>query len=140
MSRAAGLVRLLTAPAVLAAEGPRDADAAWERYARVDRWTGWAPQLRAVRADGARLRVGLVGTVHGPGGPGLPFTVTAVDEDARTWSWEVGPRVAGRRLRLHHGVAADGAGSRTWLRVDAPWPLTLPYLPVARLALHRLVR
>ena len=36
-------------------------------------------------------------------------------------------------------MAADAAGSRTWLRVRGPLPLVLPYAPVARFALHRLV-
>jgi hypothetical protein len=34
----------------------------------------------------------------------------------------------------------EGAGSRTWLRVTGFAPVVATYLPVARLALHRLVR
>jgi hypothetical protein len=61
------------------------------------------------------------------------------------WSWVVRPLpplgrgLALGQLTMAHGVAAAGSGSRTWLRVTGFAPLVASYLPVARLALHRLV-
>ncbi len=36
---------------------------AWERYADLDAWATWAPQIRGVEADGPRLATGRTGTV-----------------------------------------------------------------------------
>lgn len=110
----------------------------WERYADPGRWAGWAPQIRRVDTDAGRIAPGVTGTVHGPPGIRVRFVVTAVDEVARTWAWDV--RAGPVRLHLRHGVAAGADGSRTWLTVRGPWPVPAAYLPVARIALHRLVR
>lgn len=69
----------------------------------------------------------------------VPFVVLDLDEAARTWTW-----IAGRwpvRVELHHTVEATrGGGTRTTLTLrGAPW-LVVPYLPLAQLALRRLVR
>lgn len=124
------------------ARGSRPAASAWERYADLDQWARWAPQIRGVDTDGPRrLTPGLTGRVRGPVGVGVNFVVDAVDEPARTWAWTVtlGPL----RLRLHHEVHAqgpqDGAGSVTLLRLHGPLPVLLGYAPVTRFALHRLV-
>jgi hypothetical protein len=128
----------------------------------VHRWPQWSPQITAVElaapahgaqegtadgteagamhgaAEGDRLRPGLRGVVRGPWGVAVPFTVTAVDERARTWSWRVSVGVL--HLHLAHGVEADPAGTRTWLRVTGLLPLAAGYAPLARIALRRLVR
>ncbi|WP_432543584.1 SRPBCC family protein [Kineococcus sp. SYSU DK002] len=109
--------------------GPRPAADVWADYAVIGRWPSWAPHMTGVEADRERLAAGVTGHVRcGP--VRLPFTVTAVDEDAMTWTW----RVAG--IGMRHGVRAVPGGSVTTFH--AP-PLLLPYLPVARVALRRLV-
>jgi len=109
----------------------------WERYVVPARWPEWAPQIVRVAASTARIVRGTTGQVHGPLGLRVDFTVTEVDEAARTWAWDV---VLGLlRLHLRHGVELDGAGSSTWLAVRGPAPVLTVYLPVARIALHRLV-
>ena len=106
--------------------GRRSAADAWEDYARIARWPTWSPQMTSVHASAERIAPGVTGVVRS--GPlRLPFTITAVDEDAMTWSW----RVLG--VRMHHGVRATPSGCATTF--DGP----LPYLPVARIALRRLV-
>ncbi|MHA6780155.1 SRPBCC family protein [Pseudonocardia saturnea] len=120
------------------AEGPASPAVVWERYADPGRWAGWAPQIRRVRTDATRIAPGVTGTVHGPLGVRVRFVVTAVDEAARTWIWDV--RVGPVRMHLRHGVEVRGGGSRTWLTIRGPALVLAAYLPVARIALHRLVR
>jgi Polyketide cyclase / dehydrase and lipid transport len=130
----------------VSASGPLAPDEAWERYARPGLWHTWAPQVRGVDVAVERLTGGETGRVHGPLGLAVDFRVETWDDDAREWSWVVRPRprLGGRlpltRLRMTHGVAPAGSGSRTWLRVTGFAPLVASYLPVARVALHRLVR
>jgi hypothetical protein len=81
----------------------------------------------------AVLEPGLQGVVSGWLGMRASFEVTEVDEAAGTWSWEVAAGPA--RMRLAHTI---GNGSTT-LTVEGPAVVVLPYLPLARLALHRLV-
>jgi hypothetical protein len=121
----------------LRASGSVPAATAWDRYAVPARWPTWAPQITRVETAEARLRPGASGRVYGPLGISVRFTVTAVDESARTWQWRVnrGP-VA---LVLDHAVIETRTGSTTTLRVDGPLPLVLAYLPLAQVALHRLV-
>ncbi|GAA0320337.1 SRPBCC family protein [Kineococcus aurantiacus] len=104
------------------ARGTRPAGQAWEDYARPARWPSWSPQVRRVRASAERIAPGVTGTVNF-----VPFTVTAVDEAAMTWSW----RVAG--IDLQHAVRATPGGCLTTF--EGP----LPYLPFAWPALRRLV-
>ncbi|MCD2193056.1 SRPBCC family protein [Actinomycetospora endophytica] len=121
----------------VSARGPATADEAWERYADLDRWRGWAPQITAVRAPARRLEPGLRGTVHAVGVVRVPFEVLAVDEAARTWSWRV--RVGPLHLVLHHDVEPDDGGSRTRLVTEGPALVVAPYTPIAFVALHALV-
>ncbi|WP_214406284.1 SRPBCC family protein [Pseudonocardia lacus] len=120
------------------ASGPAAAEVVWERYAQPRRWPGWAPQIRRVETAAARIAPGVTGTVRGPFGLPVRFVVTAVDEVARRWAWDA--RVGPVRLHLRHGVDRDGPGTRTWLTARGPAPVLMAYLPLARFALHRLVR
>lgn len=122
----------------IAVAGRADADLVWERYALPQRWSEWSPQIRSVRASATRLVAGMTGTVHGPVGVRVPFVVERVDESARSWGWRV--RVAPFTLQLTHEVIERPEGCVTTLCVDGPAPLVLGYLPLARLALGRLVR
>jgi hypothetical protein len=138
-----GVAHALTGTVATAVDGAADVDTAWARYARPSRWPSWSPQLRAVDVGPDvqdRLVPGLRGTVRGPVPPALPFEVTAVDDAARTWSWTV--HLGPVPLHLEHGVEPlpARAGCRATLRMTGPWPLVLGYLPLARLALGRLVR
>ena len=125
----------------LEAHGSLDVATAWERYADPDLWSTWSPQIQRVERSTPRLSPGMTGTVRAgllprPTLP-VPFTVDGVDEARREWTWSahLGPVT----LHLDHGVVAHGTGSGTWLRVSGPAFVVVPYLPVARLALGRLV-
>ncbi|MET0190659.1 MAG: SRPBCC family protein [Pseudonocardia sediminis] len=122
----------------LHARGPQPADEVWERYAVPARWPVWAPYILGVDASDDRIVTGTTGKVRGPLGIAVAFTVTAVDEDAGTWSWDVtlGPLA----MTLDHGVAPDATGTRTWLTVDGPAAALVGYLPLARVSLEMLVR
>lgn len=111
---------------------------AWERYADPGRWAGWAPQIRRVDTAAPRIAPGATGTVHGPLGVRVAFVITAVDEAARTWAWDV--RLGPLRLHLVHGVEDDPGGCATRLTVRGPAPVLAAYLPVAWIALRNLVR
>lgn len=121
----------------LTVRGPATPDQAWERYAVPARWPSWAPQIRRVEYEPARIEAGASGTVVGLGGVRAAFTVLEVDETGRMWAWRV--RVGPARLRLHHGIEAAGAGCRATLVIQGPAPVVLAYAPVARLALRGLV-
>jgi hypothetical protein len=125
----------------LHAHGVATVTLAWERYADPALWSTWAPQIQGVDTTMPRLTAGGTGTVRAGLLPrptlGIPFEVLAVDEDAREWAWRA--RLGPVRLELEHGVTAHLHGSSTWLRVHGPLPVVLAYLPVARLALGRLV-
>ena len=77
--------------------------------------------------------------MHGPAGLLVRFRILQVDGSAavRRWSWSA--TTAGITLRLGHTVEAVGTGTRTGLTVEGPSLVVAGYLPVARLALHRLV-
>ncbi len=119
----------------LRSSGTASPEVAWERYADLDLWSTWSPQVRRVEASERRLRAGLEGAVVGPLGVQVPFVVTDVEE--RSWSWDVRP--PGLRLTLHHLVLDHPDGSLTELVVRGPLPVVLGYVPLAQLALGRLV-
>jgi hypothetical protein len=121
----------------LRARGPAPADLAWRRYRVFAEWPTWSPQIRRVESDTDHLAPGVTGKVIGPLGVPVDFRIDEVDEAARTWSWQV--TTVGIRLRLHHTVETDGAGSRTTLHVNGCAPIVLGYAPLAQIALHRLV-
>ncbi|MEZ0493688.1 SRPBCC family protein [Kineococcus sp. TBRC 1896] len=110
----------------LTVRGPRSAADVWADYARIARWPAWAPHVTSVETGAERIAVGVTGRVRG-GPVRLPFRITAVDEDAMTWTW----RVLG--IDLAHAVRAVPGGCVTTF--DGP----APYLPVAWLALRQLV-
>lgn len=117
--------------------GPLPLARVWERYAVPACWPRWAPQITGVTASATRIAPGVSGRVHGPLGLRVRFTVTDVDEQRRTWAWDV--RLGPVRLHLRHGVEPDPRGCATWLVVRGPAPVVAGYLPVARFALRRLV-
>ena len=120
------------------AAGSGNPDVAWERYAVPANWPRWAPQITRVDATADRLAAGVTGRVFGPLGVSVRFVVDEVDEGARRWAWTVhrGPL----SMRLQHGVRArERGGSATWLSIDAPLPVAVGYVPMAYLALRRLV-
>lgn len=121
----------------LSARGAAVPERAWERYERIALWPTWSPQIRRVEADAERIALGVTGTVWTPVGLGLPFTVTGVDDAARTWSWVV--RMGPVSMTLQHEVYADAAGSGTLLVLEGPDPVLLAYAPLAWIALRRLV-
>ncbi len=125
----------------LTAHGAAPVELAWERYADPQLWHTWAPQIQRVQTEMQRLRPGGSGTVHAgpfarPTVP-VPFQVVHVDEETREWSWKV--RLGLIHLHLEHGVTPHLTGSSTWLRIRGPLPVVLVYVPVARMAMNRLV-
>ena len=133
--------RPLTTTVTVRASGPADPSEVWLRYVTPRCWSGWSPQIRSV--SGAPLdesvSAGSTGTVHGPAGVAVTFTVTELDGAARRWSWRV--RVGVVDLDMTHGVdfRHPTTGSTAWVRITGPLPIVLGYAPLARLALHRLV-
>ena len=97
---------------------------------------GWAPAGGG--GEPVRIRPGLRGRVHSYPPLSPRFTVTAVDETDRTWSWQVS--IGRLQVTLDHGVDAclDG-GTCAWLRISGPRPVLYAYAPLARAALRRLV-
>ncbi|MET8584152.1 SRPBCC family protein [Streptomyces collinus] len=122
----------------LSAKGAARPDTVWQRYADVDQWASWSPQIKTVHSVARRLGPGLSGTVEALGGIRVAFVVEAVDHDRRTWTWRV--RLGRIQIRLHHEVTPQGRGSTTSLTMYGPGPVLLAYAPLARLALHRLVQ
>lgn len=113
----------------------------WERYAKPALWSSWSPQISHVDCVDLVIRAGSTGRVYAvPGmlGIGVSFEVTEVDHDAMRWAWIVRLPL-GRQLRLRHTVGAVTGGTRTGLEVTGFLPVVLGYLPLARLALGRLV-
>jgi hypothetical protein len=123
----------------LAVTGPASPDLVWARYVRPARWPGWSPQIRSVDYPLAELAPGTAGVVRGPCALAVPFEILAVDVQKRCWTWRVHPPVVGE-LTLVHGVEPAGNGTRTTLEVTGPALVVPAYLPVASLALRRLVR
>ena len=117
--------------------GPVGTDVAWERYADLDAWPTWAPQIRTVEADGRRLTVGRTGTVHVIGGLRVPFVVTAVDQLRLTWSWIA--RLGPITLTLHHDLQRVPEGTTAGLVLEGPTLLVAAYAPLTRAPLTRLV-
>ena len=119
--------------------GPAPRAVAWERYADLDAWPTWAPQIRSVETDGRRLATGRSGTVHVLGGLRVPFVVTAVDAGRMTWSWIA--RLGPVALTLHHDLdpAPDG-GTVAGLTLEGPALLVAAYGPLTRAPLTRLLR
>jgi hypothetical protein len=118
----------------LHAHGDAPPEVVWERYADLERWAQWSPQISSVECTGRRLKAGLDGTVHALGVT-VPFHVTEVG--IRSWAWEARP--FGLRLLLDHRVLARGTGAETEVRMKGPAPLLLAYAPFAKLALRKLV-
>jgi len=133
--------RPLTTTTTVRATGPGDPDDVWVRYATPRHWAQWSPQIRTVTGvplDDAVV-TGSSGTVRGPGGVAVSFTVTETDASAHRWSWRV--RVGLVYLHMDHGVdpRVGTPGSAAWVRITGPLPIVLGYAPLARLALRRLV-
>ncbi len=126
----------------VAASGPAAPDAVWDRYIHPGRWHEWSPQILAVDYPDDTLRAGGSGTVHGPCRIAVDFEVLAIDSEKHCWSWRAS--VAGITLEMAHGVEAvidpGAAATRTTLDITGPAPMVLGYLPIARIALGRLVR
>ncbi|MFC7844465.1 SRPBCC family protein [Streptomyces sp. NPDC001046] len=122
----------------LHATGRASPELVWERYASLDEWAAWSPQIKAVHCPRRRLTSGMSGTVESVAGVRAAFTVEAVDHQGRQWSWRV--RLGPVALRLGHEVRAHADGSTTTLTTQGPRLALLAYAPLARLALHRLVR
>lgn len=117
--------------------GRAPTDRAWERYHEIRNWSGWAPQIRSVRADAQTLTPGAQGTVHGPAGLSIAFRVLEVDAGSRTWSWTA--RRWGLKVHMHHDLVELRGGTRAGLTLTGPAVVVAPYAPIARLALKRLV-
>lgn len=119
--------------------GRADARTVWQRYLHPRLWPTWSPQISSVLCDDDPIRAGSTGVVHAVLGVRVPFEVTEVDDAAMRWSW-VARLPLGITLRLTHTVDAVAFGTTTGLVVTGPAPVVLGYLPVAGLALRKLVR
>jgi hypothetical protein len=123
----------------ISATGQAPASLVWERYAKPALWSSWSPQISRVECADEVIRVSTTGVVHTILGVRVPFRVTAVDYDAMTWSW-IAKLPLGVTLRLRHTVEARTDGTWTGLDAIGFLPIVVGYLPLARLALGRLVK
>ncbi|QZY29740.1 SRPBCC family protein [Nocardioides coralli] len=119
------------------ATGPAPAAEVWRRYTDPAEWPSWSPQITGVVGTVDPVLPGDRGWVLGPLWARAPFEVLSVEDEACRWSWRVGMRPVA--VTMEHGVDGTDEGSAAWVDVHAPWPLVVPYLPLARLALKRLV-
>jgi hypothetical protein len=127
----------------IAVRGPQTPDEVWDRYVRPARWPQWSPQIRGVDYPFELLRAGATGTVRAPLRLPVPFRVLEVsdaDPARRAWRWRAG--ALGVHVELEHTVEpapSASAGTLTRLVMVGPAPAVVPYLPLAWLALYRLV-
>ena len=119
--------------------GRADASTVWQRYLHPRLWRTWSPQISSVECADDAIAEGTTGVVHAVLGVSVPFRVTEVDSDAMRWSW-IARLPLGVELRLTHTVDDVAFGTTTGLVVTGPAPVVLGYLPVATLALRKLVR
>lgn len=119
--------------------GRADAATVWQRYVHPRLWPTWSPQILSVQGVDDTIRVGSTGVVHAVLGVRVLFEVTEVDPVAMRWSW-MARLPLGIELRLTHTVDAVAFGTTTGLGVTGPAPVVLGYLPVAAVALRKLVR
>lgn len=119
--------------------GELDLARSWQRYVRPELWSTWSPQISRVDCDDEEIVTGSHGRVHSRLGVAVDFDVTAVDRLTYSWSWRVQAPL-GVRVSLQHSLFRAGRGTRTTLELDGPAPVLLGYAPVAKLALHRLLR
>lgn len=119
--------------------GRADAATVWQRYRHPRLWPTWSPQIASVDCADEAIVAGSTGVVHAVLGVQVPFQVTAVDPVAMRWSW-IATLPLGIQLRLTHTVDAVAFGTTTGLGVTGPAPIVLGYLPVAAVALRKLVR
>ena len=111
-------------------EIPVPAAVAWRLLTDTEAWPRWGPSVRAVEAPSRHIERGLRGRVRTTPGLWLPFEITHWRAD-HEWAWKVGAVPA-----TGHIVEAIGpARCRVTFTVPSWAPL---YLPVCRLALHRL--
>ncbi len=123
---------------LISREGPATVDEVWRRYTELPAWPAWAPQISRVDAPDEVIERGTRGTVRGPVLTRVPFRIRSVDHQKRRWSWWVGFGPLG--VCMDHGVDETPEGSRAWVRIHAHRFLVTPYVPVAKLALSRLVK
>ena len=122
----------------ISATGDRPLDDAWDHYVRPALWSTWAPQIRGVSCADDVIVAGSRGVVRGPLVVRVPFVVESVDHEGHRWTWRAGFGPLG--VRMDHGVEETSNGVRAWARLHLPAPIAMPYAPIARLALRRLVR
>lgn len=130
---------MLTHTAVATEHGSRDADAVWHDYVTPQRWPRWAPQIGQVDYALEQIVPGTKGTVVARGVPvRAAFRILSVDPVLRQWTWRA--TCLGVHLHLTHEVWQTAGGCGTRLTTTGPAPLVVTYLPLARLALRRLVQ
>ncbi len=113
--------------------GPASKYRIWARYDDPARWREWAPGVRALLADGP-LRPGLEGEIHARLGVRVRFEVLDVDRPGGRWTWSLaaGPI----HLRVEHEIWEGRAG----MVITGPGPLPLACVPIARVALDRVLQ
>lgn len=122
----------------LEATGPLAPDEVWERFAVPARWPEWEAQVQRVELSTERLAPGATGRLHVGYGVALSFTVDAVDEAARRFTWTV--KAGLLKLRLELSVAAaSGGGSTARMTASGPGPLVAGYAGQSQASLQRAV-
>lgn len=110
-------------------------DLVWRVTLDVERWPEWTPTVTSVELLGGReLGLGSVARIKQPLQPESEWVVTEF-RAGRGFAW------ATRRKGLHmtgtHELAADGAGTRNVLSIEATGPLAVMLGPLLRWATRR---
>lgn len=131
--------RPLATTLTVGAVGRLAAADAWLDYVTPSHWSRWAWQISSVECHDVDrpVRPGSTGTVHGPMGAAVSFTVTEVDATALRWTWLVEAGLL--RLSMRHGVDEQAGRTRAWVEITGPLPVVVAYAPIARHSLSRLV-
>lgn len=110
-------------------------DVVWAVTVDVERWPAWTPTVTALaRLDGGPFGLGSAARIKQPAQPEAVWTVTEYIDGAR-FAWET--RRRGLRMTGTHEVSAEGAGTRSVLRVEAEGAVAVLLWPVLRLAMRR---
>lgn len=128
----------MVGPMMVTVQGAAEPETVWRRYLYPELWSSWAPHLTGVQSDTPVIAAGTRGTVKVVHFFTAHFRISHVDTAARTWTCRV--RFGPFRLLLEHGLDADHAGTRAWIRIWGPTPVLVLYRPLMRWALHRLMR
>lgn len=110
-------------------------DTVWTVIADLERWPQWTRTVTSVRReDAGELRLGSSARIKQPLQPESRWVVTEFVR-GRRFVWET--RQPGLHMIGTHGIAAEGGGTRSLLRLEARGPIAVLLWAVLRLTVQR---